>query len=104
MDVFELVIRARDEVTKTVAVQAYDEEDARQLTERLFTNSEETIMTCREVPHPPGETFVEFMADRQNIDYLFCTGGKKPSVVTQDDERVRKERREQRRRAARRGV
>lgn len=83
MDIFRLTLRAGSEVTKTVAIQAYDEEDARQLTDRLLTSADETIMTCDNISDRIGEReqFSDFVDRSDDIDILLTTGGRVPEVV-----------------------
>lgn len=84
MKIFKITTRIRSEVAKTFVVQAYDEEDAINLSERLLLGHEETIMNSREVPdelHPKGETMQEYVDKESSVEFLFATGGSTPSVV-----------------------
>lgn len=85
MNIYKATIRNGPQITKRVAVQAYDEEDARMLIERLLMNSMETVLddNIRDITDQLGEKerFREFVERQNDIDYLLCTGGKWPSIV-----------------------
>lgn len=83
MNIYKAVIRHRDTITKHVAVQAYNEDDARMLIERLLMTNDESIMLFDDITDRIGEKerFREFVERSNDIDYLLCTGGKWPSIV-----------------------
>lgn len=89
MNLYKITTRVGSDVHKTFVVQAYDEEDARQLADRLLMGYNEQILgdDVRDVTDmcPDGMTFQEYV-DRKaeyndNFEFLFCTGGSTPSVV-----------------------
>lgn len=87
MNLYEIATRTGPTVYRHLAIQAHDEDDARELAERLFCSYDETIMNIHDISYkcPSGTTFREFMAENDEYDALLCTGGSTPSTITRED-------------------
>ena len=83
MDIYQITTRCESEVSNHFAVQAHDEEDAKNLAKRLLMTNMEKILCIRKIPEElrDGKRLQEIVDENHDIDYLLCTGGKWPSMV-----------------------
>jgi ABC-type transporter Mla maintaining outer membrane lipid asymmetry ATPase subunit MlaF len=84
MNFYEITTRYGQDVSKTFMVQAHNEEDARELTDRLFTTNNERIMYIddkTDLLDTLDVNMTEYMNDvASDIEFVFWTGGKTPTL------------------------